>query len=72
VFAFVPWHLTRMGREQTITYAADGVTDVRELQHQMHLIRCVSIRNLFQMKSMKLKWNMRNTAKKEFTHEEEL
>jgi hypothetical protein len=39
--------------------------------NKMHLIRCVSIPNQFQMKSMKVIRNMKNMMKKEFEHGKE-
>jgi hypothetical protein len=48
------------------------VIDLREDQNERHLIRCESIRNLFQMKSMKVIRNLKGTIKKRFEHDEEL
>jgi hypothetical protein len=39
---------------------------------KMHMIRCVSIQNLFQMKSMKVIFNTKSMMNKEFEHDEEL
>jgi hypothetical protein len=39
---------------------------------KVHLIRCVSIPNLFQMISMKVIDNMKSMMNKEFEHDEEL
>jgi hypothetical protein len=41
-------------------------------KNKLHLIPCVLIPNLFQRKSMKVNYNLKNTLNKEFEHAEEL
>jgi hypothetical protein len=44
---------------------------IRESAMKVHLIRCVSIRNLYQMKVMKVIFNMKSILKKKFEHDKE-
>jgi hypothetical protein len=39
---------------------------------KIHMIRCVSILNMFQMNLMKMNYNIENNMSKEFEHDEEL